>query len=155
MNDYLSTLGLCLRAGKLTAGIDAVSDCIAASGDVRLILLSADAGETTVRRIQRAAEGKKTPIARLGASSADIGAALGRASCAVCCIQEIGFAAGILGKAAQEDPALEPMVRQLKEKSVRIASRRGKKKARKGTAGEGNSRKANLSTRKKHGGERP
>ena len=140
MNDYLSTLGLCLRAGKLTAGIDAVSDCIAASGDVRLSLLSADAGET---------------IARLGASSADIGAALGRASCAVCCIQEIGFAAGILGKAAQEDPALEPMVRQLKEKSVRIASRRGKKKARKGTAGEGNSRKANQSTRKKRGGERP
>ena len=57
MNEYLSTLGLCLRAGKLTAGLEAVCDCVSQSGDVRLVLLSADAGESTVRRVRRAAEG--------------------------------------------------------------------------------------------------
>ena len=78
MNEYLSTLGLCLRAGKLTAGLEAVCDCISQSGDVRLVLLSADAGESTVRRVRRAAEGKTMPIVRLGANAEDIGAALGR-----------------------------------------------------------------------------
>ena len=93
MNEYLSTLGLCLRAGKLTAGLEAVCDCVSQSGDVRLVLLSADAGESTVRRVRRAAEGKSMPIVRLGANAEDIGAALGRGACAVCCIHEIGFAA--------------------------------------------------------------
>lgn len=154
MNEYLSTLGLCLRAGKLTAGIEAVSDQVSASGDVRLILLSADAGETTARRVRRAAEGKTIPIVRLGAGSEDIGAALGRAACAVCCIHEIGFAAAIAQKAALENPELAPIAQQIQEKNTRIASRRGKKKTRKGTAGDGSSRKANQSTRKKRGGER-
>jgi ribosomal protein L7Ae-like RNA K-turn-binding protein len=154
MNEYLSTLGLCLRAGKLTAGIEAVSDHVASSGDVRLILLSSDAGETTVRRLRRAAEGKNIPIVRLGAGSEEIGAALGRAACAVCCIQEIGFAAAIMKKAAEENPELAPIFEQIQAKNIRIASRRGKKKPRKGTAGSGGSRKAKQSTNKKRGGER-
>ena len=154
MNEYLSTLGLCLRAGKLTAGLEAVCDCISQSGDVRLVLLSADAGESTVRRVRRAAEGKSMPIVRLGANAEDIGAALGRGACAVCCIHEIGFAAAIVRKAAAENPELETAAQQLEEKNTRIASRRGKKKPRNHTTGDKTSRKANQSTRKKRGGER-
>ena len=153
MNEYLSTLGLCLRAGRLTAGVEAVSDSIAA-GEVRLVLLSSDAGESVGRRMERAAAQKRIPVIRVGADSEQIGAALGRLTCAVCSISEIGFAATIAHKAAQEDPTWEPVAQQLAEKNSRIASRRGKKKPRQTARGDKGMGNARQSTRKKGGGER-
>lgn len=151
MNEYLSTLGLCLRAGKLTAGLDAVEDVIV-TGEVRLVILSKDAGDSVSRRIHRAARQKNLPVIRIQADSSQIGAALGRMTCAVCSIQEIGFAAAIAQKAAQDDPSIQPIAQQLSEKNSRIASRRGKKKTR--HTAEKSSRRANQINRKKRGGER-
>lgn len=77
MNEYLSTLGLCLRAGRLTAGIDAAADSVA-DGDVRLVVLASDAGDSTERRMRRAVGERNIPIIRVSAGAEEIGAALGR-----------------------------------------------------------------------------
>ena len=153
MNEYLSTLGLCLRAGRLTAGIDAAADSVA-DGEVRLVVLASDAGDSTERRMRRAVGERNIPIIRVSAGAEEIGAALGRLTCAVCCIREIGFAATVAQKAAQENPALMPTAQQLTEKNSRIASRRGKKKPGARTKGENGSHRANAIHRKKRGGER-
>lgn len=153
MNEYLSTLGLCLRAGRLTAGIDAAADSVA-DGDVRLVVLAADAGDSTERRMRRAIGERKIPVIRVPASAEEIGAALGRLTCAVCCIREIGFAATVAQKAAQDDPTLAPIAQQVAEKNSRIASRRGKKKPGARKKGDNGSMRANAIHRKKRGGER-
>ncbi len=153
MNDYLNTLGLCLRAGRLTAGIEAVVDSMSSS-EVRLVVLSSDAGDSTERRVRRAMGERSIPAMRIGATAEEIGAALGRMSCAVCCIREIGFATVIAQKAAQQDPLLEPIAQQLAEKNSRIASRRGKKKPAASAKENNGSRRANQIHRKKRGGER-
>lgn len=152
-HEYLSTLGLCLRAGKLTAGIEAVLDVIPDS-KTRLVVLSSDAGESTVRSAQRAAGQRGLPVIRVQADSAEIGAALGRMTCAVCSISEIGLAAAIASKAAEESPELEETARALSAKNSRISARRGKKKPRGAARADKGSGRARQTNSKKGGGER-
>ncbi len=152
-HEYLDTLGLCLRAGKLTAGIEAVLDAIPSS-KTRLAVLSCDAGENTVRSVMRAAKSRNLPVIQVAADSQEIGAALGRMTCAVCTISEIGFAAAIANKAAAESPKLAETAKLLSEKNTKIASRRGKKKPKHTAKTENGTAKTVQTNRKKRGGER-
>ncbi len=151
-NDMLGLLGLCLRAGKLVCGDDAVADAIAA-GDARLLLLAADAGAGIRKRTERhAASG--VPVICLTDDAAQLGWALGRRVTAVCCITDIGFAAAAARKAADADPQYTELAQRLDEKKERIQSRRGKKKPRKRPAGSRTSGGMNHSNYTKRGGER-
>lgn len=154
MNEILSLLGLCLRAGKLVSGDDAVADTVSA-GDARLIVLAQDAGANISRRAARYTEMHHIPVLRIAADAADMGWAIGRKTTAICCITDIGFAAAAAAKAAKADEQYIALAEQLSEKKKRIESRRGVKKPRKKTVGAGkpsDSRKQ--STHTKRGGER-
>lgn len=146
MHEALGLLGLCLRAGKLIAGEEAVSDCVR-EGKARLLLLAQDAGATTAKRARRAGQERNVPLVRLAVTTQELGAALGRTSCAVCCITDAGFAAAAAKKAAADFPENEQAVSQTEQKNIRIQSRRGTKKHRKAPGGS-------AYTHKKSGGER-
>ena len=152
MNDILSLLGLCLRAGKLVSGDDAVADTVSA-GDARLLILAQDAGANITRRAARHTETNRVPVLRLTASAAEMGWAIGRKTTAICCITDIGFAAAAAAKAAKADAQYSELAQQLSEKKKRIDSRRGIKKPRNKTTEKKSSGKK-PSTKTKRGGER-
>lgn len=153
MNDVLSLLGLCLRAGKLVYGDDAVADTVAA-GDVRLLVLAADAGANISRRAARHTETAGVPVLRITEDAAQMGWAIGRRATAICCITDIGFAASAAQKAAEADAQYAALAQQLSEKKTRIQSRRGRKKPRRKSAGGQSTGGVNQSTHTKRGGER-
>ncbi len=93
-------LGLAQRAGKLTAGTDAV---IAAwtRGDARLVLLAADLSENSLKRLNKAcckpAAGQNVTIWRFGGKER-LGLAAGRRPCGVWSLSDVNFADGLNAK---------------------------------------------------------
>lgn len=135
MADVLGLLGLCRRAGQLTIGDEAVSD-LCRAGQAKLILLSADAGESTAKRAHKMSEHANIPLLRLSAGREELGAALGRGMCAVCAVSDAGFAAAAARRLADGDPSLEETAQLLEQRRP------------------GGRRRSRQSFRKKSGGER-
>lgn len=133
MADILGLLGLCRRAGQLTIGDEAVLE-LCRAGRAKLLLLSADAGESTAKRARRMSEQAKIPLLRLDVGRERLGAALGRGMCAVCAVSDAGFAAAAAKKLAEDEPAFQAVAQQLSQHKPR--------------------RRSSQSFRKKSGGER-
>lgn len=89
----LRLLGLARRAGKLSPGLDATMSQLA-KGQVLLVCLAADTGDSTRRKILRAAETHNCPVHCF--SNADrFGEATGSGSRAVIGVLDAGFASGL------------------------------------------------------------
>lgn len=99
----LGLLGLARRAGKLELGEEPVN-AACRSGRAVLVLLAADAAENTARQAQRLAQAAKAPCVRTVFPKAELGAGLGRASCAVLALTDHGLAAAFLKKSAGPVP---------------------------------------------------
>ena len=99
MEQILSTLGLALRAGSVAVGEEPVG-ALCRANRARLVLLASDAGGHTVRRAKSFVYGTNQPILQLPCTKAELGFALGRASCAVAAVTDAGFAALLLRKLA-------------------------------------------------------
>jgi len=127
-SDALRLLGLALRSGRVSTGEDQSREAVTAH-KARLLLLSSDAGESTRRRFERLAT-KKLPLLPLEQDKAALGAALGRESCAVCAVTDLGFASRIALLLARERPELEPFAQALSQRQAK-ALRRKKEKPRK------------------------
>jgi len=127
-NPVLGMLGLTLRAGKLVCGEQAVHE-LCSTGRARCIFLANDAGDNTVKKVERYAESSSLPILILSEDKMILGRALGRKTCAVCAISDIGMAAAAVQKLAALDESYTAVAAQLSEKNTRIQSRRGKKKS--------------------------
>lgn len=124
----LSLLGLAKKAGRLELGEDSVGDT-AKNHNARLILLSSDASEHTARRARRFAQAGACLCADLPATKEELGRAVGRGSCAVLAITDIGFAVSAAKKLAELDGAkYSALLEKLSLKAARAAER---KKARK------------------------
>lgn len=122
--ELLSTLGLCKRAGMLAVGEEPV-EAVARARDARVILLAADASENTVRRAAHFAEAGQCLWLRLPFSKAELGQAVGRTSCAVTAVTDIGFAAAMVRRLAQEDPdTYKDAAERLELKARRAAERK-------------------------------
>lgn len=123
-SELLSTLGLCKRAGMLAVGEEPV-EAIARAKDARVIFLAADAAENTVRRAAHFAEAGQCLWLRLPFSKEQLGRAVGRTSCAVIAVTDIGFAASIVGRLAQSDPdTYKEAAERLTLKAQRAAERK-------------------------------
>lgn len=153
MDEIVRLLGLCLRAGKLVYGDDAVAAAVAA-GDARLLVLAADAGANISRRAARHTETAGVPVLRIAQDAAQLGWAIGRRATAICCITDIGLAASAAAKAAAQDAQYAALAQQLEQKKARIQSRRGVKKPRRKSAGGQPAGDVKPSTYTKRGGER-
>lgn len=131
-SDPLSLLGLALRAGRLAVGEDLTAQAITAH-KARLLLLAADAAPHTVRRTERLA-GERLPVAALQCNKQQLGAALGRESCAVCAVTDLGFATRTALLLSGENPSLLPIAQTLQAKHNKMI-RRKKTKPRKPSRG--------------------
>ena len=128
MNSVLQLMGLAKRAGRLALGEDMVAEAIQ-NHKARLILLAADTGEATLRRTQKRA-GDRVPVLQIAADKAEMGGALGRESCAVCALTDLGLASKTATALATEDRAFAPVAEELERKQAKML-RRKKEKPRK------------------------
>ncbi len=127
-SEILRLLGLSRRAGRLAQGEDMTQEAVSGH-KARLLLLSADAGPGTVRKARNLA-GDRLPLAQLSEDKSQLGAALGRDTCAVCAVTDLGFAAKLAALIAAEQSDFAPAAEALARKQAK-AARRKKEKPRK------------------------
>ena len=130
----LQMAGMALRAGRLEVGSDASFDACRYKR-CRLLLLAAGAGEDARQRAARCAGEGQCLLAELPCSKEELGAALGRKTCAVAAVTDLGLAQAIVQKLAREEPEkYSELAGKLRIKAERAAQRKAKKP---GTAGRG------------------
>ena len=138
MDNALSMIGLALRAGRLEAGEDPAGDACR-ERRCRLLLTAGDASENALRKAEHFAELGQCLTLALPYTKAELGAALGRGTCALAAVTDLGLALAITEKLAQAEPErYGETVEKLRVKAERAAQRKEKKPGddrRKRTAG--------------------
>ena len=146
MDTTLSMIGLALRAGRLEAGEEPAGEACREKR-CRLLLVACDAAENTRRRAEHFAREGQCLSVPLPFTREELGNALGRSSCAVAAVTELGLAQAIAGKLAARDPAqYEQTAQRLRLKAERAAQRRERKA---GGQQQGGGKRAPVKYRKK------
>lgn len=128
---YLSLLGMARRGGNLAVGEEPVAEACRLRS-ARLVLVAADASDNTRRRARHMAEESHLPLAELPHTKGEIGWLLGRSSCAVLAVTDMGLAAVVAVKLAQTDPErFGPLAEELKQRAERMLRRKKETLARK------------------------
>ncbi len=123
MDKVLNLIGLAQKAGRLAVG-EEPTGAAARARDARLILVAADAAENSVRRVRHFADAGQCLWCRIGADKAALGRAVGRSSCAMLAVTDIGFAEAIAKKLAEGDERFAETAEKLTVKAQRAAERR-------------------------------
>ena len=87
-------LGLGVRAGNVVIGVAGVRAGLQ-RGKVVCVVLAADAGQRTLEKVGRLAEGKKIPVVR-GPAAAELGTGLGRPPVQAVGITDPALARGLM-----------------------------------------------------------
>ncbi len=103
MDKILSMIGLAKKAGKLEVGEEPTA-AAARARSARLLLLADDAAENSYRRLRHFADAGQCLYLRLPATKEALGRAVGRTSCAMAAVTDIGFAEAIAKRLAAQDP---------------------------------------------------
>lgn len=129
MDNIPALLGLALRAGRLAVGEEPVgAACRCHKG--YLLLLASDAADNTIRRALHFSQAGKTICLTLPLTKQEVGAALGRNTCAMLAVTDVGFAASVAKVLAQADPdACGAAAETLSAKAARVKQRRQAKHA--------------------------
>lgn len=101
----LSMLGIARRAAKLAMGYDAAYDAMQ-KGKCRLLVLSADLSERTMKSIREQAQRSGTEICCLDCTMELLGKAVGRKQTGIIAINDSGFAKSVkalCGENSQEE----------------------------------------------------
>ena len=99
MNNALSFLGLAKKAGRLEAG-EAPAGAAARASTGCLLLLASDAAPNTCRRAQHFADIGKMPLVKLPFDKREVGGVIGRSSCAILVLTDVGFSTTLCKKLA-------------------------------------------------------
>ena len=91
MNNLLSNLGMCRRAGKLVLGFDAVCDMLSKNSLKMVVFLSSDASLKTTKEIKYHANKNGVEVAMLPVTKSDICKILNK-SFAVLAVVDINMA---------------------------------------------------------------
>ena len=127
MDKVLSLLGLAKKAGRLAVGEESVADAARAHA-ARLIVLAEDAADNSARRAERSAAEGACLLTRVPATKEELGRAVGRASCAMLALTDVGFAEAAAKKLAALDAArYGALAERLSLKAARAAERKEKK----------------------------
>ena len=117
-------------AGRLEVGEDPAGDACREKR-CRLLLVARDAAENTRRRADRFAQEGQCLTLALPFTREELGAALGRGSCAMAAVTDLGLAQAIAGKLADQDPAqYGETAGRLRLKAERAAQRKSVRKQR-------------------------
>lgn len=103
MDDLLRTIGLCKKAGMLEVGEEPVGAACRAR-QCRLLLLAEDAADNTRRRADHFAEAGQCIMLTIPYEKDDLGSAVGRTSCAMLAVTDIGFASSLVKKLSASEP---------------------------------------------------
>lgn len=125
MSDHiLNFLGLAYRAGSLVVGEEPVG-AAARAKDARLLMLACDAAANTVRRAKHFADAGACIDITLPYTKDALGSAVGRTSCAMLALTDVGFADALLKKLTALDEARYADVSaRMSVKAQRAAQRR-------------------------------
>lgn len=123
----LNLLGLARRGGNLAVGEEPVGDACSRH-KARVVFLANDAGDTICRRAARMAENGNAPLVTLPWTKAEVGASLGRATCALLALTDQGLASTVVSRLSERDESLKELAEAMTEKTARQKLRRGKKK---------------------------
>ena len=124
MNKVLGLLGLAKKAGKLEVG-EEPTGAAARAKDARLLLIASDAADNSCRRLKHFADAGACLYAKLPCTKDELGSALGRTSCAMAAVTDVGFATAIAEKLAENDAqAYGEIAEKLRVKAQRAAERR-------------------------------
>lgn len=123
-NNILNMLGLALRAKRLEVGEEPVG-AVCRARDCRLIIVAKDAADNTFRRVRHFADAGQCLWISVPFTKEELGFAVGRTSCAMLGVTDIGFAESIARKLAAVDPEkFTQTAEQLSVKAQRAAQRR-------------------------------
>lgn len=126
MNNGLNYIGLARRSGRVEIGEEATA--AATRGHKAFVVCTAsDASPHSVRRAELFAEAASLPHLPLPATKTELGAALGRESCAMLALCDAGLALALARALLPTNPAFAPAVEIL----TRSAARMQKKSKRK------------------------
>lgn len=129
MDNILHMIGLALRAGRLEVGEEPVGAACRAR-DCRVILVARDAADNSFRRVRHFADAGQCLWLSIPYGKDELGAAVGRSSCAMAAVTDIGFAEAIVSKLALTDPEkYGQSAEKLHVKAERAAQRRREQKA--------------------------
>ena len=103
MNKVLSLLGLAKKAGRLEIG-EEPTGAAARARDARLLLIASDAADNSFRRLRHFAEAGACLYTRLPCTKDMLGKAVGRTSCAMVAVTDIGFANALMKALSEKEP---------------------------------------------------
>ena len=126
MERILSMLGLAHKAGRVEIGEEPVGSAARAK-KARIILVASDAATGSVRRAMSFANTGSCLCLVIPATKNELGRALGRTSCAMAAVTDIGFADAVAKKlAALEPKKYESAAERMAVKAQRARERRQK-----------------------------
>ncbi len=101
--DILRLIGLCKKAGRLEVGEEPAGAACRAR-QARVLLLAGDAAPNTFRRAAHFGEAGQVLWLELPFTKSELGGCVGRTSCAMAAVTDVGFAASIVKKLQAQDP---------------------------------------------------
>ena len=120
-------IGLAKKAGLVEIGEEPVGSAARAK-HARVILVASDAAASSVRRAYSFAQSGSCLCLTVDATKDALGGALGRTSCAMVAVTDIGFAESIVKKlSAMDEERYGPAAAQLQVKAKRAAERKAEK----------------------------
>lgn len=133
MDDLLTALsgliGLAYKAGKALPGEEPTATA-AAGHKARLILLASDAAGNTAEKAGRLGERGNSPVVQLPLTKEQLGGAVGRSTCAVLALTDVGLASALMKKLSAADPqAYGEVARKLEGKADKAQRRKKEQRA--------------------------
>ncbi len=129
VDSLLSFLGLIKKAGRLEIG-EEPSGAACRARKASLLVLASDIAENSARRASHFAEAGQCLCLKLPIDKDAFGFCLGRSSCAMAAITDVGFAAALLKKLAPYDPEYYgPALEKLDAKATKVLQRQKEKRA--------------------------
>ena len=120
----LSMIGLAKKAGQVEIGEEPVGSAARAK-DARVILVAQDAAAGSVRRAMSFGQTGACLCLTVPFDKDQLGRALGRTSCAMAAVTDIGFADAVTGKLAALDPEkFQSAAQRMTVKAQRARERR-------------------------------
>lgn len=126
MNDVLTFMGLCAKAGSLIRGADMVAEAIL-GGKAKLVCMASDLSPRTKATFTDILQEKPVPVLQLKSTVEETGAALGCAAAGILAITDTGMAIVVCRKAGDEEKAAELEVKLAREKRRKEKKRSAKR----------------------------